>query len=66
MSKTANLSCGERLVRCLVDAEVEKAAAMLRLGRYVPAFDHLIPPDVPWENVEYAANQITKTIHSQT
>ncbi len=42
-----------------IDAEVEKAAWMLAHGgRYVPAFDHLIPPDVPWENMRYAAQAI--------
>lgn len=41
-----------------IDREVAKAAAMVRLGRYVPGFDHLIPPDVPWENFLYAANRL--------
>lgn len=41
-----------------IDREVEKAAEMIRLGRYVPAFDHLIPPDVAWENFCYAAKKL--------
>lgn len=41
-----------------VDVEVKKAAAMLEFGRYIPGFDHLIPPDAKWENYRYAAEQI--------
>ena len=43
-----------------IDREVEKAARMVKHGRYIPAFDHLIPPDVPWENFVYAAEQTRK------
>lgn len=38
--------------------EVETAAWMLSRGRYAPGFDHLIPPDVPWENYRFAAEAI--------
>lgn len=41
-----------------IDLEIEKCAKMLEKGRYVPGFDHLIPPDVPWENYLYAAEKI--------
>lgn len=44
--------------RGAVDGEVERAAKMCRSGRYIPAFDHLIPPDVPWSNFAYAAERI--------
>ena len=44
--------------RAAIDIEVEKARRMVRLGRYIPMFDHLIPPDVPWENMKYAAERI--------
>jgi uroporphyrinogen decarboxylase len=44
--------------RTEIDAEVETARRMIALGRYVPGFDHLIPPDVPWENMKYAAERI--------
>jgi len=40
-----------------VDAEMERAARVLPAGRYIPAFDHLIPPDVPWETFRYAAER---------
>jgi uroporphyrinogen decarboxylase len=41
-----------------IDAEVARAAEMGKHGRYVPGFDHLIPPDVSWENFKYAAQQL--------
>jgi uroporphyrinogen decarboxylase len=45
--------------RADIDVEVAKARAMIQAGgRYVPGFDHLIPPDVPWENFRYAADRI--------
>jgi uroporphyrinogen decarboxylase len=44
--------------RAAIDIEVEKARRMIQLGRYIPMFDHLIPPDVPWENMRYAAERI--------
>ncbi len=47
--------------KAAIDAVVELAAAMVKKGRYVPAFDHLIPPDVPWENFRYACEQL-KTV----
>jgi len=47
-----------------IDREVAKARAMVQRGRYIPAFDHLIPPDVPWDNYCYAAQQIKKACFS--
>jgi uroporphyrinogen decarboxylase len=50
--------------RCLassladVDRELDKARWMVKRGRYIPGFDHLIPPDAKWENFQYAANQL--------
>lgn len=42
-----------------VDGEIEKVAWMFANGgRYVPSFDHLIPPDASWENTRYAALKI--------
>ena len=41
-----------------IDREVQKARQMMRLGRYVPCWDHLIPPDVSWDNYKYAAECI--------
>lgn len=33
--------------------ELDRAGRMLAAGGWVPGFDHLIPPDVPWENYRY-------------
>lgn len=49
-----------------VDREVEKAAEMIELGRYIPGFDHLIPPDVPWDNYAYAAAEIKKLCYASS
>ncbi|MCL4505941.1 MAG: hypothetical protein M1140_07965 [Chloroflexi bacterium] len=46
-----------------IDAEVDKAAEMVRYGRYIPSFDHLIPPDVPWRNYLYAAGRLRKVCY---
>ncbi len=41
-----------------VDHEVAKAREMVKSGRYVPGFDHLIPPDASWDNFQYAAEKL--------
>jgi uroporphyrinogen decarboxylase len=41
-----------------IDIELEKARRMLAFGRFVPGFDHLIPPDVSWDNFRYAAERM--------
>ena len=41
-----------------VDREVQKAVDMVRCGRYVPSFDHLIPPDATWDNYRYAVARL--------
>jgi uroporphyrinogen decarboxylase len=47
------------LGRKAIDVEVAKARWMLENGgRYIPGFDHLIPPNVPWENMLYAARAL--------
>ena len=58
--------------RCLagtladVDAEMERAVAMLRHARYVPGFDHLIPPDAKWENFCHAAQRLRDICHGRS
>ncbi len=47
-----------------VDIEVAKAAEMVRDGRYVPGFDHLIPPDATWENYRYAARELRRVCYA--
>lgn len=44
--------------RPAIDREVERCREMLSLGGYVPSWDHLIPPDVTWDNFKYAAGRI--------
>jgi len=46
------------LTRADVDREVARAREMVRLGRYIPGFDHLIPPDASWDNFKYAAEEL--------
>ena len=44
--------------RPAIDREVERARRMLKQGRYIPGFDHLIPPDVPWADFRYATERL--------
>lgn len=41
-----------------LDAELAKAERLLAKGGYVPGFDHLIPPDVPWAHYRYAVESL--------
>jgi uroporphyrinogen decarboxylase len=45
-----------------IDAELDKARAMLERGGWVPGFDHAIPPDVPWSSFEYAMTELRRMI----
>ncbi|MFC1735568.1 uroporphyrinogen decarboxylase family protein [Candidatus Hydrogenedentota bacterium] len=38
--------------------ELDRAENMLAKGGYIPGFDHLIPPDVPWNNYKYFVEQL--------
>jgi uroporphyrinogen decarboxylase len=49
--------------RADIDCEVRRAARMAERGRYIPCFDHLIPPDVPWENYVYAVREMKKVCY---
>jgi uroporphyrinogen decarboxylase len=46
--------------RADIDQEMARAERMVQQGRYVPGFDHLIPPDVPWDNMRYAVQQLRR------
>jgi uroporphyrinogen decarboxylase len=46
--------------RTAIDRQVEIAARAAAGCRYVPMWDHLIPPDVPWANMVYAAERIRR------
>jgi hypothetical protein len=41
-----------------IDETVARAKEMITTGRYVPGYDHLIPPDVSWNDFCYAADRI--------
>jgi uroporphyrinogen decarboxylase len=36
-----------------IDRELARAERMLKHGGYIPGPDHVVPPDVPWENYKY-------------
>jgi uroporphyrinogen decarboxylase len=43
-------------------AELDRAAEMLALGGWVPGFDHLIPPDVPWDTFKHFLNELKRLV----
>jgi uroporphyrinogen decarboxylase len=45
-----------------IHRELDKAFEMLALGGWVPGFDHLIPPDVPWQSFAYAVRELDRMI----
>jgi uroporphyrinogen decarboxylase len=46
--------------RGAIDKEVDRAREMVKFGRYLPGYDHLIPPDVPWHDFVYSAAELKK------
>lgn len=50
--------------RAAIDAELEaKLPALLAQGGYIPCCDHLVPPDVSWENFVYYRERLKGYIH---
>lgn len=45
-----------------IDRELEKVEKMLTYGGYIPFIDHLVPPDVSWENFIYYREELSKII----
>jgi uroporphyrinogen decarboxylase len=46
-----------------IDAELEaKLPFMLSQRGYIPFCDHMVPPDVPWENFVYYREQVKKYV----
>jgi hypothetical protein len=46
-----------------IDAELSaKLPTMLAQGGYIPFCDHLVPPDVPWENFAYYREQVARYV----
>lgn len=52
------------LGRAAIDAELEaKLPALLSQGGYIPCCDHLVPPDVSWDNFVYYRARVKDYIH---
>jgi uroporphyrinogen decarboxylase len=48
-----------------IDAELdEKVPWMLKRGGYIPYMDHLVPPDVHWDNFKYYRQRLNAMIES--
>ena len=45
-----------------IDKELEKIPFMLESGRYLPAVDHFIPPDVSWDDYRYFCERLRELI----
>ena len=41
-----------------IDAELAKIPSMLEAGRYLPALDHFVPPDVSWDSYRYFCEKL--------
>lgn len=41
-----------------IDAEVQRVRRLLELGRYFPAVDHSVPPDVPLDHFRYLIDRL--------
>ena len=47
-----------------IDSEIERLKHLVDLGGFIPCFDHRIPPDAKWENVQYYSDQMHKVFGS--
>lgn len=45
-----------------IGRELDKASRLMAMGGYVPGCDHMIPPDVSWENYKYFVTEMKKLI----
>ena len=43
-------------------AELSKIKQMIKFGGYIPYADHLMPPNVSWENISSYRNKIKEII----
>ena len=46
-----------------IDAELARIEPLLKGSGYLPAPDHLVPPDVSWENYSYYANRLRELVY---
>lgn len=49
--------------RADIDSELDKVKRMLPHGAFIPAVDHRVPPDVPYENYVYYLREKWRIIH---
>ena len=52
------------LGRAAIDDELRKIPFMLQSGRYLPAVDHFVPPDVSWDNYRYFCERLHHLIET--
>jgi hypothetical protein len=50
------------LGKAAIDKLLEPIAELLKYGGYIPYGDHLIPPEVPWEDFKYYRDKLNKLI----
>jgi len=50
------------LGRARIDEFLEDVDFLLGKGGYIPIGDHLIPPDVPWEEFKYYREKLNRLI----
>jgi uroporphyrinogen decarboxylase len=50
------------LGREAIDADLAKLPFMLERGRFLPAVDHFVPPDVSWDNYRYFCERLRELI----
>ena len=48
--------------RAAIDHELARAERMLQHGGYVAGLDHMVPPDVPWENYKYYMERLRELV----
>ena len=48
--------------RAAIHRELDRAAELFALGGYIVGFDHLIPPDVPWESFRYFMDELWRIV----
>jgi hypothetical protein len=47
-----------------IDKELEKIPFLIKKGGYIPYVDHLVPPDVSWDNFKYYRERLNEIIDS--
>ncbi|MCL4377055.1 MAG: hypothetical protein M1409_01535 [Actinobacteria bacterium] len=47
-----------------IDKELKKIPFLIRQSGYIPYVDHLVPPDVSWNNFKYYRNKLNEIIDS--